>query len=131
MSKCPTCGTSLRVYRHKMNAGLMRGFKELMRVGGVAKLSELKLSSIDFTNFQKLKYFGIVQKEFLNGAATSRWCVTEKGQEFFHGVASIPSWVETFQNQVVKESEQTIFIFEKLATKYQKREDYLEEHDTP
>lgn len=131
MKSCPTCGSKIKTYRHRLNTGLLSGLKELKRVGGVAKLSEMNLTKNEFNNFQKLQYFGLVKKEFLDGEPTSRWMLTGLGRLFLDGLAPAPQWSETLRNSVVNCSPTMVYIFDVKVRRYQKRADYLEEHDSP
>ena len=64
--KCESCGHTLREYRHSLNKGLVQALQKLA-TKGEAKLSDLNLTVNQHNNFQKLQYWGLIEKKFLDG----------------------------------------------------------------
>lgn len=64
--KCPNCGHETRAYLHKLNQPLVFGLRKLViaysKKHKRIKLHDLELNNNLFTNFQKLQYFGLVQR---------------------------------------------------------------------
>lgn len=125
MKKCTCCGASLKSYKHSLNKGLVKGIYSLYKKGGVAKLADLPLTKNEFNNFQKLGFWGLIEKEVVGGERTSRWILTDNGLGFVRGVERVPKWVETYRKEKVSQSLEMVNIKDVIEFKYKKREDYL------
>lgn len=95
---CPCCGRKIVKYKHKLNFVLIRGLAALKNAGGTATLKELKLDVSANNNFQKLKYFGLVEK--LDGSTIYQ--LTEAGELFLLGKSRAPEEVYTVDGNVVE-----------------------------
>lgn len=92
---CPCCGQKIVTYKHKLNKVLVSGLNKLSKHGGYSKLRDLDLTISEFNNFQKLQYFGLVQKY-----PNREWGITESGKNFLEGNSTAPSFVTTKQKKL-------------------------------
>lgn len=97
---CPHCGHIERVYFHKLNKPMVLALKKLcdmyLEKRKRIKLVELNLNNNDFSNFQKIKYWGLVHRD------EHGWIPTRRAFMFFRGDFSIPEVQATLNNQVLK-----------------------------
>lgn len=124
---CKCCGASVRAYKHSLNKGLVKGLYSLYKAGCVSKLADLPLTKNEFNNFQKLGYWGLIEKEVIGGEKTSRWVLTDDGLKFVRGVKMVPRWVETYRKVKTSQSLEMVGIKDIIETRYKKREEYLED----
>ena len=97
---CPCCGHKVVEYKHLMNYVLVNGLLALYEAGGTAPISVLKLAYSEKANFQKLKYFKLVEKCTEQGRKRE-YKLTESGLKFINGVGTTPSFVKTVNGNVV------------------------------
>ena len=99
---CPCCGRRVVEYRHHLNKILIHDLEYLLKIGGVATLKELneefELSHSELANFQKLRYFGLVEK-----VGPRTYGITGRGRGFLKGLNNIPYWVITRDAVVIAE----------------------------
>lgn len=86
---CPCCGQKIVVYKHKLNKTLISSLVKLWEHNGEGKAADLGLTNSQFANFQKLTYFGLVDKN------NSIYILTEKGRLFLKNLEKVPSVVYT------------------------------------
>ena len=111
---CSRCGQRLpRVFRHKLNQGLVSVLWKLYHAGKPTRLTDLQLSNSEFANAQKLGYFGLAQ------SVDGRWALTEKGLLFLGNRIEIEKFVHTKAGKVV-EREETIKVQDVDAGWWQK-----------
>lgn len=98
---CETCGAKVVEYRHRFNRHLAKGLGELYLAGGEAHLSDLSLTYAQQCNFQKLRYWFVVEmvpKE--EGRYRSgMWRITERGKDFVEGRICVPQAVCTYRGE--------------------------------
>ena len=84
---CPTCGAKIVRYRHTMNKALVTGLATLAAAGGEASLADLGLTRNQVDNFQKLRYWGLVEKVHREDGTrvAGVWRVTREGYAFLSG----------------------------------------------
>jgi len=97
--KCPCCGANMKSYRHSLNKGLAKGLILLDQNGGSAMASKLALTKAQYNNFQKLKYWGLIEKGPMEGESAYVWKITDKGRQFARRKITIPKRVITFRNE--------------------------------
>ena len=100
---CPHCGRKMVTYRHKLNKVLLIALFKLMANGGTGRADELGLTNSQFANMQKLRYFGLVDKD------KRVYILNDLGREFLAGRAQVPKAVYTRFNAVV-DQEDPIYI---------------------
>ena len=95
---CPCCSAKLVTYRHSLNKALVVGLRRLALAGGKANLGELGLTRNQWDNFQKLRYFGLVEK--VTGQKGC-WRVTAKGHDWLSGRVKVHKTAITFKGETV------------------------------
>jgi len=80
---CECCGAKVVEYKHVLNKGLVDALFRLSKHIVPMPLTELDITRNQWTNFQKLRYWGLVDKAIhADGTGTGCWFVTWKGREF-------------------------------------------------
>lgn len=125
-SICPHCGAPTVEYRHSFNRGLAVGLYELFRKGGPCKAADLKLTPTQWTNFQKLRYWGLIEKCREEGEDRSNrmWAITEHGEAVCRGQRKFPQWVITYRGETRRFEGIHVGIDDYLPAEYRKAEDY-------
>jgi|TARA_Y100000310_G_scaffold270565_1_gene284485 hypothetical protein len=87
---CNHCGHKKTAYTANINKPLLEAFIKFVQryyeLKRSLKISEIRLTNSQYNNFQKLKYFGIIDQ-----AGTQGWYLTEFGAKFYKGEAYILS----------------------------------------
>lgn len=118
---CPTCGQAIMKHRQVFTKSLgdillMAAIKH--RPGEPFHLQrDLILTKAQYTNFQKLRYFGLVIKsrDGFGKRLPGCWELTGLARAFIHG-KPIPKFKWTFNNEVVGVSEQFIKLEEAVGS---------------
>ena len=79
---CECCGAKVVTYTHRINKGLTIAMKRLYDAGRTAHLESLPLTTSQRSNFQKLKYWGLVRQ---SSERSGVWMLTNKGISFVEG----------------------------------------------
>ena len=121
IKRCPHCDAKMVEYRHVFNKGLAGSLYEIFIAGGgPISLRKLKLTRTQWTNFQKLRYWGLVSPTKEDG----EWVITQKGFDFIVKGETINKWVYTYRGEPVR-FDGDICIFDEIHTpKYDKKLDY-------
>lgn len=118
--RCECCGAKMVEYKHSLNSGLAIALNKLVKHGKPATLKELGLAINQFNNFQKLQYWGLVDKNEDN-----EWYATRTAGRFFEGY-QIPKSVWTYRGKFVRAGDEQITIGE-LRIEYRKKLDYVKD----
>ena len=108
VSICPACGRKITEYKHTINKTLVAGLARLNAMGGRARIDRLGLDYTQFTNFQKLRYFGLA----IPTNEHSEWQITDQGIWFLQGRIQISRFVITRNATIVRKSTEVVFINE-------------------
>lgn len=126
MNVCAHCGAKTVSYLHSLNKGLASALVSLYRASGTtpAKKSSLGLTPVQYANFQKLRYWGLVAR-----ADKSMWYVTEKGKAFILGSYAKKSvWTYRSEPCAPPDGFETSFVkLDELLPGYTYRKQYAEE----
>lgn len=106
---CPICGRKSTEYRHGMTKTLVSCMWHLNCAGGRARLDKMGLGNSQFTNFQKLQYWGLAVSA---GGRRAEWILTAAGTEFLQGRRAVAKAVFTLNALVKRKSEELVFIHE-------------------
>lgn len=107
---CPHCGAKMVEYRHSLNAGLVTALRRLRDAGGdsgasgggEANLADLGLTRNQWDNFQKLRYFDLVEQVEVDGRRKRGvWRVTERGRDWLDGAIRVPMRAVTYRGERV------------------------------
>lgn len=126
---CSECGHKIVTYRFNFNKGLaaciikLSCFKEAFTQEGVS-VGSIGLSPAQYTNFQKLRYWLLIEKVH-NGDHNKGgwWRLTDLGIAFILGEVSIPDKVLMRKNILVKYEGKMVTIRDIVAD-YEYRGDY-------
>jgi len=103
---CPTCGRKSTDYKHTINKTLVSCLWALYNAGGCARLDKLGLDNVQFTNFQKLKYFNLI----VSTGQNNQWQITRLGTDFLRGRKSIARFVITRNALIVRWADEMVFV---------------------
>jgi len=123
---CECCGAKVVKYWHRLNKGLCGAIiKIYSQVGkNPIKISDI-LTHNQSCNFQKLKYWSLVEKVGDQGKG-GQWKLTEDAEAFIKREISLPKKAQTFRGKTVSFSPENVYINE-IFEGYQFKEDYLKE----
>ncbi len=115
---CEYCGACIESYKHRLSKGLVSSLYDFalkVKNSGnkVQHLSDIGLNNNQFNNFQKLRYFELVEKSDKAG----EWTITQKGRLFMAGQIGVESYAITFRNVVEEVSKDLIFVRDILKDK--------------
>lgn len=102
-SHCNSCGASMKMWWHMLTPGLVGDLIkaiEFVKRNGKNEFhlqKNLNLSKTEFTNFQKLRYHGLITQ--VKGKV-GFWLITKRGGAFLRNEEAIPAGVMTFRNKV-------------------------------
>ncbi len=134
--ECECCGHVITAYSHHLNKPLVQALKQLVvwyeDTKKPANLqANLNLSKNQYNNFQKLQYFGLVQR------TEKGWYPTDIGFQFIYGEISVYNKVATFGKDIlgydheawkkVKVKPQMVFVEDIDRDSYKTRVDYQNE----
>ena len=113
--KCPHCGANMIIHGHRISKGLSKTllkFKESVIKHDRNMIhikDEVSFTKSEFTNFQKLRYHGLVAK-YLDPITKKHiagyWLLTKRGNLFCKNMISLPVIVYTFRNKIVQKHEE-------------------------
>ena len=122
IKRCPHCDAKMVEYRHVFNKGLAEGLYEIFIAGGgPINLRKLKLTRTQWTNFQKLRYWGLVLPTKEDG----EWVITQIGIDFIVSGKTIKKWVYTYRGESVRFDGEACIFNEIHTPKYDKKLDYV------
>ena len=121
---CECCGAKMVEYKHNFNAHLAEGLYRLYCAKAPINLQDLNLTKSQWTNFQKLRYWGLVAKtENMPGV----WQMTERGINFIELATAIPRHVWTYRGEPIR-FEQDVCRFKDVhENKLKQKTEYAEE----
>ena len=122
IKRCPHCDAKMVEYRHTFNKGLAHGLYELWAAdGGPISLRSLRLTRTQWTNFQKLRYWGLVGRIKHDG----EWALTSQGLSFITQATPIQKWVWTYRGETIRFDGDTCFFHDVHEELYDQKPDYL------
>ena len=109
----------VKEHRHRLSERLILSLIKLEKAGGRAIASEFLDSHTDINNFQKLKYWGFIEKH------NSRfWDITSLGREFLKNNLRVSMNVITLENNPVEFEGDLITLDEIIKKHYDNRDFY-------
>jgi hypothetical protein len=109
---CKLCGAKTVEYSHNINKGLCNAIVKLYNAGGMAQLSNISLTKSEYCNFQKLKYWGLVDKitNIEKRGKGGEWMITKSGKDFVMGQCAIPEKAITYRGETIRHEGADTFI---------------------
>lgn len=129
ITTCGECGAKTVEYHHRLNVPLVLCLRRLYNEGtGPTHLRDLNLNNSQINNFQKLRYFGLVEKSYDGDGERMAgfWQITQKGINFITGVGVCTSGVWTYRGEY-KSSDPNFIHFYEVVGDYQKRPEWAAE----
>lgn len=124
---CNHCGAKVVEYKHSLSKGLLRGlFKLAQNGGGPINIRTIGMTVDQLTNFQKLRYWGLVAKSDPENPKGGDWNITSLGWEFIKGQIRVNKSVWSFRGSFVRFDGELVS-FEGVTDGYKYRQDYAEE----
>lgn len=101
VDKCPECDAGTKQHKHGLSANIVNGLNRLYDHAGLkfANLKVLGLGRVQWDNFQKLKYWGLVEQKRIK---SGEWRVTPRGEAFLLGKLKVPCSVITYRGIFVE-----------------------------
>lgn len=125
--ECEHCHAPTMEYRHTLSRLLGEMLLQLYRFKGQrARLRDLHLPNSKFANFQKLQYWGLVDREKRDGKYTAYWYLTYAGEQFARVTRRCPKQVWTYRGRWVEFEGQAVLITD-LVRDYNTRVSYAQE----
>lgn len=125
---CPVCKTDCKIYNRSLYFNMVKHLIKLSRLpkddDGFVQIGDEPLGKEEQRNytaaeFQKLRYFGLIEK---NQPGEQRdgvwWRVTPKGKDFISGKIKVPSNAVVLNGKVLSYSDNEISIVEALETPF-------------
>lgn len=116
--RCPNCGASMKSYWFKITPGLVKALVKMadrIRGTGVNRVhkKELPFGHSEYGNFQKLRFFGLIDKYRENGVwRRGDWCLTLNTVPFLNGMYRVPDKIRVFRNEIIEKSPNMVTIHE-------------------
>jgi len=129
MKFCEHCNAKMVEYKHSFNAGLAAGLFKLYKAGGgPINITKISLTGYQWTNFQKMRYWGLVQKATRDDGThiDGEWMITPQGINFIASGTAIHKTVWTYRGEPVRFEGNTCFFKDLHEPEYDKRDDYIE-----
>jgi len=122
---CPHCGAKMMEYRHSLSKSLIRALFKFWKVslGAPLNLKEVGLTRNEWDNFQKLRYFGLVEQS--ENKKSGVWRVTSSGEKFLFGETNSHKTAVTYRGEWVR-WEGPVINFQEATGYYHTREEYAQ-----
>jgi len=126
---CDHCGAKIVEYKHGFSAALAHGLFQLFLAKEPINIKHLGLTRNQWDNFQKLRYWGLVEKTTNEEGKRvgGFWSITQKGIDFVKGNIGIPKSVWTFRGDTVRFEGNICHFLDTHTTDYKQRSDYANE----
>lgn len=108
---CPHCSAKMVEYPHGLSKGLLRCLVKMVRAGtGDKDLGDLQMNYNQQSNFQKLRYWGLVEKSDPGSEKGGKWRMTDLGWAFVKGEIQMRNKVWSYRGEFVRFDGDRIFI---------------------
>lgn len=130
---CPTCQAPTVDYRHTLSKGLANTLIRLYRFkGSRARVRDLHLGYGAASNFQKLRYWNLVEYASKEDKRLGFWSLTDIGEKFVRATIRLRKFAWTYRAQPVEYEGEEVLITD-LVPDFNWRIDYAQEareHET-
>lgn len=126
---CPHCHASMMEHRHTISYAMVYALKRLAECQGPTNIKFLGLTRNQWDNFQKLRYWGLVERVFdekTGRRSAGVWLITRLGRDFLDLKVSIPKNVWTYRGDFIRAEEVFVFAVD-IDSSYKLREQYADE----
>ena len=128
---CEHCGAKMVEYKHGLSKKLCRALAMVVTRSNSTEPQEIREMGLDYShrcNFQKLRYWGLVEKIGDKDSKGGLWRVTERGMAFVMGKISCPRFAWTYRGDVVRHEGEPINITD-ISGGWKYRIDYARESE--
>lgn len=124
---CKECGASMMEHRHTLSKAMAEGLRRISEKSPT-NLKHLGLTRNQWDNFQKLRYWGLVEKHIRDDGKRigGAWKITPLGRAFLSGEVIVPKTVWTYRGEFVRHESEGVDI-KSLLDGYKTRPEYAEE----
>jgi len=126
MKVCKCCGAKMVEYTHTFSRGLARSLWLMAGHASGVDISTLKMTHTMLANFQKLRYWGLVERVNKDSEKGGEWKITELGSKFVKGDTVIFKKVTTYRANVKAFSGEQI-TFDEVSDGWLYRSEYKEQ----
>lgn len=109
-------------FKHTLSKQLGEILIQLYRLGRPSRVSDLHLGYSKASNFQKLRYFGLVTHD----AKSAIWWLTQEGEQFVCATIRLQRYAWSYRGEVV-ELEGPLVLITELVPDFNHRIDYAKE----
>jgi len=126
LTRCPHCDATMTEYRHSLSAGLIHALAKFYKRGSPLNVhKDLGLTTNQWDNFQKLQYWGLVEKFYVDGKRKQgTWLLTQVAIDFLQGKMMLNKSVWSYRGKFVRFDGPLITI-DDVDEKYRQKEDYI------
>lgn len=126
---CEHCGAKIVEYKHNFSSALAVGLYRLYQENRAINIKHLGLTRNQWDNFQKLRYWGLVQKAIdeTGKRIGGCWSITPLGTAFIEQGIGVSKYVWTYRGETVRFEGDTCFFKDVHPVAYKQREQYAEE----
>lgn len=129
-SVCEKCGAKTVEYRHNLSDFLVTALARLDEAGGgPLNIMDLDLTRNQWDNFQKLRYFDLVEQVSADDGRRKAgyWRITEHGRRFIRGEDRSPLWVWTYRGEKVRYDGPPMSVGQVSSARYKQRWEWADE----
>lgn len=124
---CQCCGAKIVKYTFTFNKGLARCLYAIRNYPQGVEIRTLKMTSSMWTNFQKLRYWGLIEPVSLGDKRKGGfWKITSTGLDFLNGKVPISKKVVMYRNNFDSFSLDEVY-FKDVTEGYEYRQDYKDQ----
>lgn len=114
-STCPCCDQFVKLYRRKLNAGMAHSLITLLRASGTQWAHVPSVTGRQSSEEAKLRYWELIEA---HPERSGYWRVTELGEQFVLGRATVPSHVLLYNNRFLGLDGDSVSIVQCLGEKF-------------
>lgn len=132
---CEHCEHQISAFTHRLNKGLVKALRSLVdyyeRRREPAELGNLNLNTQQYSNFQKLQYFKLVEH------VGNAWEPTPLGRDFIAGLVPVITTAANMGRETLEMDHpawgthtaplESLFVHQIDEASYKKRDEYVEE----
>lgn len=118
---CPHCRQPVMKHKHQFSRALAEILLLVAEKYGPGQPFNIQkdltfLTKNQYTNVQRLKYWGLIEKHFEDHERVKRqWNLTEFARSLIMSEVKIPIWVLVFNDQVEERSENHISLYDTIG----------------
>lgn len=123
--KCPCCGQFAKIYRWSLYSTAVKALILYYRIGRTRRfVHSNRLKDHNYKgqgDASRLQNWGLVEGEKTlrpDGGRSGYWRVTDLGERFLKGAASIPKYIYVFDGQVIDYSPEAVMLADVVGNRF-------------